>query len=110
MVANVGELFSGYLPFRFPLSPSPKLSWQDGLLEIVVLAPRNPPELAMLLWKAAHRKFGGDDRLIHFQAREITIDANPPIAVQIDGDPAGTTPVSAMAVPAAMQVLIPRPA
>jgi YegS/Rv2252/BmrU family lipid kinase len=109
MVANVGELFSGYIPFRIPLGPSPQLSWQDGLLEIVVLAPRNPPELAMILWKAAHRKFGGDDRLIHFQAREITIDADPPIAVQIDGDPAGTTPVSAIAVPAAMQVLVPRP-
>jgi len=110
MVANVGELFAGYIPFRIPLAPSPKLSWQDGLLEIVVLAPRNPPELAMLLWKAAHRKFGGDERLIHFQAREITIDAQPPIAVQIDGDPAGTTPVSAVAVPAAMLVLVPRPA
>ena len=110
MVANVGELFAGYIPFRIPLAPSPKLSWQDGLLEIVVLAPRNPPELAMLLWKAAHRKFGGDERLIHFQAREITIDAQPQIAVQIDGDPAGTTPVSAVAVPAAMLVLVPRPA
>ena len=109
MVANVGELFSGFIPFRIPLTPSPtQLSWQDGLLEIVVLAPRNPPELAMLVWRAAHRKFAGDDKLIHFQAREISIEADPPIAVQIDGDPAGTTPVTAVAIPAALRVLVPR--
>jgi YegS/Rv2252/BmrU family lipid kinase len=109
MVANVGELFSGFIPFRIALTPSPaQLSWQDGLLEVVVLAPRNPPELAMLVWRAAHRKFAADDKLIHFQAREISIEANPPIAVQIDGDPAGTTPVTATAIPAAIQVLVPR--
>jgi len=108
MVANVGELFSGFIPFRIALTPSSaKLSWQDGLLEVVVLASRNPTELAMLVWRAAHRKFGGDDKLIHFQAREISIEADPPIAVQIDGDPAGTTPVTAVAIPAALRVLVP---
>ena len=107
MIANVGELFSAFLPFRIPLTPSPTVSWQDGQLEVVILAPRNPPEFAALLWRAAHRQFGGDDRLIHFHAREISIDADPPIAVQIDGDPAGTTPVRAVAVPKAIRVLVP---
>ncbi len=107
MVANVGELFSGWIPFRIPLTPRPTNSWQDGLLEIVVLAPRNMPDFALLVWQATHRQFGGTDRLIHLQAREITIEADPPMAVQIDGDPAGTTPVTALAVPAALQVLIP---
>jgi YegS/Rv2252/BmrU family lipid kinase len=108
MIANVGELFSAIIPFRIPLTPSPTNSWQDGSLDVVVLAPRNPPEFASLLWRAAHRKFGGDDKLIHFRAREITIEADPPIAVQIDGDPAGTTPMTAVTVPSAMKVLIPR--
>lgn len=108
MIANVGELFSALIPFRIPLTPSPTNSWQDGTLEVVVLAPRNPPEFASLLWRAAHRKFGGDDKLIHFRAREISIEADPPIAVQIDGDPAGTTPMTAVTVPSAMKVLIPR--
>lgn len=107
MVANVGELFSGFIPFRIPLTPRPTDSWQDGKLEVVVLAPRKIPEFATILWKAAHRQFGGDDRLIHFQASTITIDAEPPIAVQIDGDPAGTTPISVSAVPSALRVLVP---
>ncbi len=107
MIANVGELFSQFIPFRIPLGPQPTDSWQDGRFDVVVLAPRNPPEFAALLWRAAHRKFAGDDRLIHFQASEISIEADPPIAVQIDGDPAGTTPVRATVVPRAMQVLVP---
>jgi YegS/Rv2252/BmrU family lipid kinase len=107
MVANVGELFSAFIPFRFPLAPRPGNSWQDGLLDVVVVAPRNAPEFAAILWRAAHKKFGGDERLIHFQAREITITAEPPIAVQIDGDPAGCTPVTARAENAALLVMVP---
>ncbi|MCI0436850.1 MAG: diacylglycerol kinase family lipid kinase [Gemmatimonadetes bacterium] len=107
LIANVGELFSQFIPFRISLAPQPTNSWQDGRFEVVVLAPRNPPEFATVLWRAAHRKFGGDDRLIHFQAQEISIEADPAIAVQIDGDPAGTTPVRAIAVPRAMRVLVP---
>ena len=68
MVANVGELYSAILPLRIPLTPRPTSSWQDGLLDIVVIAPRKVPEFATLLWRAAHHRFGGDDRLFHFQA------------------------------------------
>jgi YegS/Rv2252/BmrU family lipid kinase len=109
MVANVGELFSAFIPVRFALGPRPTSSWQDGLLDVVILAPRKPPDFAMILWRAAHRRFPGDDRLIHFQASEITIEADPPIAVQIDGDPAGTTPVTAAAERSALKVILPSP-
>jgi diacylglycerol kinase (ATP) len=107
MVANVGELFPAYIPLRFALAPRPTNSWQDGLLDVVVLAPRKPPDFAMILWRAAHRRFPGDDRMLHFQAQEITIDADPPIAVQIDGDPAGVTPVTATVERSALRVLLP---
>ena len=107
MVANMGELFSSFIPIRLPLAPRPKYSWQDGLLDVVIVAPRKFPEFAHILWRAAHKRFGGDERLIHFQAREITIDADPPIAVQIDGDPMGETPVTASVIGSALNVLTP---
>jgi YegS/Rv2252/BmrU family lipid kinase len=106
MIANVGELFPAYLPISFALAPRPTNSWQDGLFDVVVVAPRSPPDFAMILWRAAHRRFPGDDRLIHFQARDITIDADPPIAVQIDGDPAGVTPVTATVERNALRVVL----
>jgi diacylglycerol kinase (ATP) len=108
MVANVGELFARWLPLRFSLAPQPTSAWRDGLLDIVIVAPRHAPDLAAILWRAAHRRFTGSDSLLHFQAHEITIDAAPPIAVQVDGDPAGMTPVSMSVMRDAMHVLVPR--
>ncbi|MGH7477672.1 MAG: diacylglycerol/lipid kinase family protein, partial [Longimicrobiales bacterium] len=112
MLANVGELFAGYLPIRFPLAPrttTPLQSWQDGLLDVLILAPEGLRGLAEVLWRAARRRFGGDERLIHFQARRVEIHAEPPMAVQIDGDAAGTTPLHAEAVPHGVYVLVAGP-
>lgn len=107
MVANVGELFTRWLPLRFSLAPQPTSAWHDGLLDVIIVAPRNAPELAEVLWRSANRKFTGSDRLLHFQSHEITIDADPPIAVQVDGDPAGMTPVSIAVMRDAMRVMVP---
>lgn len=107
MLANMGELFAHFLPFGLPLAPQPTNSWQDGLLDVVILAPRNLPEFASVLWRAANRRFAGDDRLIHFQASEVRIEADPAIAVQIDGDAVGQTPVTARVIPAGVRVLTP---
>ncbi len=108
MMANVGELFAAFLPFGMPLTPAPRRSWQDGLFDVVVVAPRNVGDVAAVVWKAALKQFAGDDRLIHFRARHVTIEADPAMAVQIDGDPAGVTPITASAVPGGVRVFVPR--
>jgi diacylglycerol kinase (ATP) len=107
MLANAGELFTAYLPLRFALCPSPKLSWQDGLLEVVVVAPRGVSGFASLLWRAARRQFAEVPPLLHFQAREITIESTPIMPVQIDGDLAGETPLIAKAIPNGARILVP---
>ncbi|MGH7482416.1 MAG: diacylglycerol/lipid kinase family protein, partial [Longimicrobiales bacterium] len=107
MLANMGELFAGLLPLRLPLNPDPGPSWQDGLLDVVILAPRGLTGVPELLWRAARRRFGGDDKLIHFRAREVQLHADPAMAVQIDGDAAGHTPVSATTIRHGIRVLVP---
>ena len=107
MLANVGELFAHFLPFPVPLAPRPKSSWQDGLFDVVVLAPRNVIDVPAVVWKALGGQFGDDDRLLHFQAKEVTIEAEPEIAVQVDGDPAGHTPISARAIERAVRIISP---
>ena len=107
MVANVGELFPAFLPIRFPLAPRPGNSWTDGLLDVIVVAPRRLPDFATVLWNAARKRFGVNDQLLHFQAEAITIDSASPVPVQIDGDPAGTTPVTATVMRRALRVLLP---
>jgi YegS/Rv2252/BmrU family lipid kinase len=108
MIANVGELFARYLPLRLPLTPQPYSSWNDGRFDVIIVAPRTFPDWATMLWNAARHRFGGTDQLIHLQAREVTIEADPAVPVQIDGDPAGTTPVTALAVQRAARILLPR--
>ena len=107
MLANVGELFAHFLPFPVPLAPRPRSSWQDGLFDVVVVAPKNVIDVPAVVWKALGGQFGDDDRLLHFQAKEVTIEADPGIAVQIDGDPAGETPVSARALEQAVRIISP---
>src|SRR5262245_10746920 len=109
MIANVGALFTTFLPIRFPLAPEPMSSWSDGLFDIMIVAPRAFPHWATVLWKAARHQFGGSNQLIHLQAREVRIEADPPVPVQIDGDPAGMTPMVATAVQRAARILLPAP-
>jgi len=107
MLANVGELFTHYLPLTLPLAPQPTRSWQDGLFDVVIVSPRNPTEFPGILWRARQRRFDGDDRLIHFQAREVAIEADPPVRIQVDGDAGGHTPIVATAVSGGIRVMLP---
>jgi diacylglycerol kinase family enzyme len=108
MIANAGELFTAYLPLRLALTPRPRLSWQDGLLEVVVIAPQGMSGFASLLWRAARRQFSEVPPLLHFQARTITIESTPVMPVQIDGDLAGQTPLIAKVVPNGARIFVPR--
>lgn len=106
ILANVGLLSAP--PFPVELQIGPKVSVQDGLLDVCVFAPRNLPEAARMLWKVARREYQGDDRMIFFQAREVEVECDPPLAVQVDGEPFGKTPLQAEARPSAGFVLFPR--
>jgi diacylglycerol kinase (ATP) len=105
LVANVGQIFHELLPVELPIAPGSSVS--DGLLDICIFAPRNLPDVAAVLWKVARRNYRGDERMLYLQAREIRIEADPPVIMQVDGDPAGETPLVARVVPGGVQVLVP---
>jgi YegS/Rv2252/BmrU family lipid kinase len=103
LIANAGQLFSSLFPMEVQIAPD--ASFRDGLLDVCVFAPRTLPDVAAVLWKVARRKYVGDDRMIYLQAREVRIDADPPIVTQVDGDCVGETPLIARAVPGGVNVL-----
>lgn len=113
MVANVPELFAGALPSVLPslsLSPASERvldSWRDGLLDVLVVAPAGVIGMASVLWQSARGAFAGDKHLYHRRAREVTVEAEEPVPLQIDGDPGGTTPVRIRVVPEDLRVLVP---
>lgn len=106
ILANVGLLAAPPLPLELQIGP--KVSVQDGLLDVCVFAPRNLPEAARMLWKMARREYQGDDRMIFLQAREVEVESDPEMPVQVDGEPFGRTPLRAEARPSAGHVLFPR--
>lgn len=107
LIANVAHLFHELLPVELRIAP--RGSFSDGLLDVCIFAPRNLPDVAAVLWKVARRHYAGDDRLLYLQVREILLEADPPMVTQVDGDPAGETPLSARVVPGGVQVLAPAP-
>ncbi|MGQ0813641.1 MAG: diacylglycerol/lipid kinase family protein [Gemmatimonadota bacterium] len=107
MIANVGALFTKYIPVRFPLTPKPHGSWHDGLFDVVIVAPKSVPGWAGVLWNAALTKFTGNESLIHLQARTVRIETDQPVPTQIDGDPVGSTPLTATVIERGVRIMLP---
>lgn len=106
LLANAGLLGAGSLPVEVQLAP--KTSFQDGLLDVAVFAPRHLPDMAAMLWKVALKRYTGDDRMIFLQARKVRVESDPPVAAQVDGEARGMTPIEAEIDPLAGRILVPR--
>ncbi len=106
LVANVGAIYATFPPMRMPVTPTPEAALSDGLFDVVIMEPASPPRFAGTLLRLAFRGFGGDG-LLHLQAREVRIDADPAAPYEVDGDFVGHTPLVASVLPGALRVLVP---
>ncbi len=106
LLANAGLIGVGSLPMEVMVAPRTDL--QDGLLDIAVFAPRHLPDMAGILWRMATRRFAGDDRMFFLQARKVRIETDPPVAIQVDGQVRGETPLEVEIDPLAGRILVPR--
>ena len=106
LLANAGLIGAGSLPVEVMVAP--RSDFQDGLLDIAVFAPRHLPDMAGILWRMATRRFAGDDRMFFLQARRVRIETDPPVAIQVDGQVRGQTPLEVEIDPLAGRILVPR--
>ncbi len=88
---------------------APHASIDDGLLDVCIVSGKGglPLISAVALISLLQRPElipGVDMR----RAREVTISSRTPLFVQVDGDAAGTTPMTFRVVPRALRVLLPR--
>ena len=76
----------------------------DGLLDVIIVRDKR-----IRSWIAVGAGLGGKeisaDYIHHWQAREITIEADPPQPIQLDGELVGETPASVKVVPGLVRVL-----
>ena len=88
---------------------APFASLDDGWLDICVF--EKPPTDRFGFATQVAALFAGrhlrDPRVRYYRARTIAINSLPPVAVQLDGDPFGTTPVSISVCPRALRVFAP---
>ncbi len=101
ILANAGNLG------RPGLSLAPNIDVSDGLLDVVVIRSADLPSLLAV---AASVVRGAEtaEPMLHWQAREVTVVADPPQTVQADGEVLDPTPVSARIIPQAVKIIVPR--
>lgn len=107
LLANMGQFMTSTTP-PVAVNVAPDVSYQDGKLDVVIFAPHTLRDVAALVWRVLRGGHSADERLIYFQASEITIHADPPAVTEIDGELLGETPLVARAVRRGVTVLVPK--
>ncbi len=110
MVANSGVLTpNSGVPGRAVLTFAPSISVSDGLLDVIVI---RRGDLPALLSVAASLVTGSEasEPMLHWQAREVTVAADPPQSLQLDGEVTGQSPITARVLPGALRVIVPESA
>jgi diacylglycerol kinase (ATP) len=101
MVANCAEVLPPLLRFGDGVRPD------DGLLDVVVLRADSLADGVQALWHFLRRADGPGSRIGHVRGREIHVETDAVVPVELDGDLSGVTPFTATVVPAALRVMVP---
>jgi YegS/Rv2252/BmrU family lipid kinase len=106
LAANMGLIVTNPQTFNFRIAP--RATHRDGKLDLCIFAPRTLTHAARMVWRMYRKRFGGDDRMIFLQARDILVESDPSVVTETDGEPLGHTPLHVRAVPGGIHVLVPR--
>jgi YegS/Rv2252/BmrU family lipid kinase len=85
----------------------PGIEVDDGWLDVLVFSSSTPAQIAMTLGHAGRQQLHRSPHVIHRRAKAVKIEAMPPLPVELDGDPRGTTPRPFSIVPLGLRVVTP---
>lgn len=104
LIANGGQ-YAGH--YRL----GPEVSTTDGLMDVFVCSRPRPlvRGIASHAFALVRNRFHVAAGVHHFQARNISVSADRPMPVELDGDSTGHLPLSVQVVPAALRVCVPHP-
>lgn len=108
---GVGVLVMNFSKVQFDIPFVHENQPRDGMFDIIVLATHDAVGLIPALFSCLLDR-GGEfpnrpDALKVYRAREVTVTADPPLAVQYDGEIAGaTTPFTARMLPEAARFVV----
>jgi YegS/Rv2252/BmrU family lipid kinase len=101
LVANCGELIPPLVRLKADIAPD------DGLLDVVVLSADGMVDGVGVFWRLLSGTGNGDQRIEYARGCRVCIETTPARPVQLDGEPAGWTPLVAEVVPRAIRILVP---
>ncbi|UCD23728.1 MAG: diacylglycerol kinase family lipid kinase [Gemmatimonadota bacterium] len=101
LVANCREIIPPFLRLR------DGISFDDGVLDVVVLNANGLRETITVLWQLFIRSVGDDKRVRHIPGRVVKVESSVPRPVQLDGEAAGITPFIADVTPGGIRVMLP---
>jgi diacylglycerol kinase family enzyme len=100
VIGNCGKLLGGLV-----LMPEAEIT--DGKLDVVVLSPQGIVGWAAVAARLASRRRRGHPRVDHHTAPDVSVRADRPQEVQLDGDPIGKArAISAEVVPLSLVVRV----
>lgn len=101
MVANGRYLGGGMLM-------CPEAEPDDGLFDVLLIGDVTKRDLLFVLPKTYKGKHLPHPRLEPLRGRVVTVDADEPLPIELDGEQPGTTPARLEVVPKALRVRVPR--
>lgn len=87
----------------------PGVDVSDGLLDVILIRPSNLPGLLAIATNALLKREEEPEPIMHYQAHDILVEADPPQPVQVDGEEVQNTPFRARVLPRAVMVVCPIP-
>jgi YegS/Rv2252/BmrU family lipid kinase len=101
LVANFGVLVSGLITL------GDGIRYDDGMLDVCIFDPVNMAGAVRIARRMVFRDFRSDPGMTYLRGRVITVETDPPLPAQADGELTGTTPLSIVTDPLAARVLVP---
>jgi diacylglycerol kinase (ATP) len=80
----------------------------DGVLDVLVIGDVTKRDLLFTLPKTYRGRHLPHPRLELLRGRTVTIDADEPLPLELDGEQPGTTPVRLEVVPRALRLRVPK--
>jgi len=100
LLSNIGKIGD------INLKVTPDTSAHDGRFDVTIISSRSLWDLILVLFRMLTWRYRPTPRLHHFQVTRAVIATDPPVAVQIDGEDLGETPLEAEIVPGGVKFIV----
>lgn len=88
------------------LRVTPDTDPHDGCLDVTIISSRTLWDIVTILFRMLTWRNPRTPRMKHFKASQVSIQADPPLPVQVDGEIIGTTPVQAEVIRRGVRLVV----